>query len=678
MYTATIGQWTYKNIIPAITTNMVTAGGSTANLYDGAIETADTYGQWITDGRPFTRTGWRPRIKNIDGYGTVITGSDGGGNFGCHLTFDFGQPVSASLIRPRASITNLPLGMWKVQGSQNGSTWNDLTMPFDINLAFSSYHYFTIHGVPAISQGGMAVFSGDTWNGGEIPTSNAHGMWRAGQFYPQLSDPDATVAVHASRYWRYYRLVGVSTAIAAAPWDTIDDSFFLFCCDFWCPERAATVSTNPPSSGMLGVDADETPADTTPPPYPEVDIDQTESIGDFRSIYSFGNRNIVGLTTMTTNPPHWSYEPGDQLFDNGLNFGPYGSDVSGERFVFRLDAPVAFTGFRLWWRSEPVKNRGSWKAQGSDDGVNWIDVSRAKPVNGVLNPSAFLGSKWYVDINFDRIAPYRYYALLCTESSYGTSRVANEMFIRTNASELSGGDRRGKIRVSNSNVSRTENGGSSQYSALVDGGFHPDNYLGDDAPYIITRSISVANGQYFQIEFPTHVLLGRIVLSNDSSPGFGETDPPSRFGVWQIQGSLDLSNWTDIGSPVHFGPTYNTLVLTVPSNLTAYPYWRMTLTDATKIENKRWYELTFDLIDTGEPAPLISEAEFLDESELSVRMTGGEGPPPLPFEDGSSFSFNAGNFKLAIQLALDMTDGSSMSAYTTGGKSNTPQVVLIS
>jgi len=673
MYTVTVGQWTYKNIIPAITTNMVTVGGSLPNLYDGADEIVDGNHQWISDGRPLNRSGWRPRIKNIDGYGTVITGSDGGGNFGCHLTFDFGEPVSASLIRPRASITNLPLGMWKVQGSQDGSTWNDLTQPFDLNLAFNSRHYYTIHGIPAVSQGGMAIFSGD----GADLTANAYGMWRTGQFYPQLSDPNVTVAIHASKYWRYYRLVGVSLSIPAAPWDNVGDSFFLFCCDFWCPERIATVSTNPPQSGMLGVDGSTAPADTTEPAYPLVDVDQSMSVGDFTSIYSFGNRNIVGLTTMTTNPPHWNSEPGNQLFDNDFNFGPYGSDSVGERFTFRLDASATLTGLRIWSNGEPTMNRGEWKVQGSDDGSNWTDLSKAKSINAVFNASAFLGSKWYADINFNLIAPFRYYSLLCTQSGSGASRVANEMFIRTDTSPLCGGDRRGKIKVSNSNIARTEIGGSSNYSALVDGGFHPNNSLIDDPPYIITQRNDAENGQYFQFEFPSYVLLNRIVLSDDKSSGFGETNPPTQRGIWQIQGSDDLSNWTNIGSPVHFSPTYNTLMLVVPSNLTAYPYWRMTLTDVTKLAVVRWYEFTFDLVDTGQPAPLLAGAVFTDESVVSAKLTGGIGPPPLPFADESQFIINVGNFKIAQHLQVSFSDESRFNAYTSGGKSNVPQVILI-
>jgi hypothetical protein len=235
----------------------------------------------------------------------------------------------------------------------------------------------------------------------------------------------------------------------------------------------------------------------------------------------------------------------DGLTTTGNYFNNYGGAGAYIRFYFSGDAVVID---EATWYQQNNNSHGTWKWQGSNDGVNWVDIGSAFTLGGST-------TQVQTQLNGNATV-YKYYQLIMVSGSVNPFCRIYELEFKIDVqADTSYGNSGGAGDRTASLVATSDFGfsGGNAYS-FIDGLLNPFWTADAIAGKVLT----------FDFGTPQIITHGKFIHSQ------GYT-----HGTWVWQGSNDGVNWTNIGSSFTLGPDARFYFTNFIGNNTAYQYYRM-------------------------------------------------------------------------------------------------------
>jgi hypothetical protein len=209
----------------------------------------------------------------------------------------------------------------------------------------------------------------------------------------------------------------------------------------------------------------------------------------------------------------------DFLFDT--------QSVSGKHLTFDFGKEVYIDEITV--SQELNVSNGSWQAQGSNNGTDWTNIGGTQTPT---NSGASLYWEHVFDLSANVTSRYRYYRLLGVSGTMTTTWKFEYMFKIEAQSGLEVGNRTAEITL-----------------------------------LIATQTVS---GKHITFDFGSPLVVRRFLPYRELN---------QTFGTWQMQGSNNGSDWTNIGTsqtPSNSSTQGKWLsALSMTSNTTAYRYYRM-------------------------------------------------------------------------------------------------------
>ena len=254
------------------------------------------------------------------------------------------------------------------------------------------------------------------------------------------------------------------------------------------------------------------------------------------------------------------------------------------------------------WFKNSTTSLGTWKLQGSNDDITYLDITAGV----LLNQTANLGVSTGTNDGY-----YRYYKLVQTAGSTTAGQFTTEIEFRLSDSNNSV-DFRSAISPTYSDLQATGDrraymtiGGTitwlSGTSTLIDG--------------LFANSATMTNAQssrYIEFDFFEDVLITELKWYQDVV---------GTQGTWKWQGLDATSTWIDLGTSFTLGAAATTTVVTAMSAITDYySKYRLTQVSGTTSSTPKIQEIEFKI---GQPALTGTTTTFTSLSPTHGSIEGG-------------------------------------------------------